>query len=107
MAGDTQRYDPAVNGLFLLIQALFEVCALAVLTWYLLGYQALGGFLFIVGLVIFYFIMGWVCTELRDRIAKVTDKRLNVMNAVLPGIRAIKMHAWEWSFIKMVRELRR
>ena len=77
------------------------------LTWHLLGYQALAGVLFMDCLVIYYVIMGVVCAGLRDRIAKVTDKRLNSMNAVVPGIRAVKMHAWEWPFMEMVEKLRR
>ena len=107
VAGDAQRYDPSVTNFFVAIQASFEVCAIALLTWHLLGYQALGGVLFMVCLAIYYVIMGGVCAKLRDRIAKVTDKRLNSMNAIVPGIRAVKMHAWEWPFMEMVGELRR
>ena len=107
VAGDAQRYDQSVLYFSLVIKASFEVCAIAVLTWHLLGYQALGGVLFMVCLSIYYFIMGGVCAKLRVRIAKVTDKRLNSMNAVVPGIRAVKMHAWEWPFMEMVGQLRR
>ena len=107
VAGDAQRYDQSVLYFFGAIQASFEVCAIALLTWHLLGYRALAGVLFMVCLAIFNVIMGVVCTKLRNRIAKVTDKRLNSMNAVVPGIRAVKMHAWESPFMEIVGQLRR
>ena len=107
VAGDAQRYDQSVTSLLFLTKASFEVCAIAVLTWHLLGYQALGGVLFMVCLAIYYVIMGGVCAKLRGRIAKVTDKRLNSMSAVVPGIRTVKIHAWEWPFMEMVGQLRK
>ena len=107
VAGDAQRFDMSVMFFFFAIEGSFEVCAILMLTWHLLGYQALAGVLFMVCLVIYYVIMGGVCTKLRDRIAKVTDKRLNLMNAVVPGIRTVKMHAWEWPFMEILGQLRR
>ena len=107
VAGDAQRYDQSIMYFFAAVEGSFEVCAILMLTWHLLGYQALGGVLFMVCLAIYYVIMGGVCTKLRKRIAKVTDKRLNLMNAVVPGIRAVKMHAWEWPCMEMVGKLRR
>ena len=107
VAGDAQRFDMSVMFFFFAIEGSFEVCAILMLTWHLLGYQALAGVLFMVCLSIYYVIMGGVCAKLRKRIAKVTDKRLNSMNAVVPGIRAVKMHAWEWPFMEMVGQLRR
>lgn len=45
--------------------------------------------------------------QLREKAASVTDGRLEIMNEVIGGIRAVKMHAWEWKFRDMIRNLRR
>ncbi|KAJ1347924.1 hypothetical protein KIN20_003104 [Parelaphostrongylus tenuis] len=43
----------------------------------------------------------------RKEIAIRTDKRLNVMNEILNGIRTIKMYTWEDAFSEVVNNLRR
>lgn len=45
--------------------------------------------------------------QLREKAASVTDERLEIMNEVIGGIRAVKMHAWEWNFREMIRNLRK
>ena len=43
----------------------------------------------------------------RVKSAKVTDKRIKVMNEIISGMRLIKMYAWEWAFHKHVKNIRR
>ena len=43
----------------------------------------------------------------RAKSAKLTDRRVHVMNEVISGIRVIKMYAWEYAFKKLVKKLRR
>ena len=43
----------------------------------------------------------------RVKSAKVTDKRIKVMNEIISGMRLIKMYAWEWAFHKHVKKIRR
>ena len=107
VAGDSQRFEESLLCFVHVLLAFLEVFTIAVLTWKLLGYQALGGVVFMSSLVIYYGIMGRVCTGLRTKIAEATDKRLNSMNAIVPGIRAVKMHAWEWPFMELVKQLRK
>ena len=43
----------------------------------------------------------------RVKSAKVTDKRIKVMNEIISGMRLIKMYAWEWAFHKHVKNIRK
>ena len=42
----------------------------------------------------------------RLKAAKVTDKRVKVMNEVITGIRVIKMYGWENAFHELVSRIR-
>ena len=42
----------------------------------------------------------------RLKSAKVTDKRVKVMNEIISGMRLIKMYAWEWVFHEYVKNIR-
>ena len=39
--------------------------------------------------------------------AKVTDKRVRIMNEIIAGIRVVKMYAWDHAFKKVIEKLRR
>ena len=43
----------------------------------------------------------------RLKSAKVTDKRVKVMNEIISGMRLIKMYAWEWAFHEYVKNIRK
>ena len=43
----------------------------------------------------------------RSKSAKVTDKRVGVMNEIISGMRLIKMYAWEWAFHEYVKKIRK
>ena len=43
----------------------------------------------------------------RVKSAKVTDKRIKVMNEIISGMRLIKMYAWEWAFHEHVKNIRK
>ena len=43
----------------------------------------------------------------RYKAARITDKRVKVMNDVITGIRVIKMYGWEYAFSKLVSKIRR
>ena len=45
--------------------------------------------------------------SLRFKSARVTDKRVRIMNEVITGIRVIKMYAWEYAFKQVVAKLRK
>ena len=39
--------------------------------------------------------------------AKLTDKRVRVMNEIISGIRVIKMYGWEYAFKKVIAGIRK
>ena len=45
--------------------------------------------------------------SLRFKAARLTDKRVKVMNEVITGIRVIKMYAWEYAFKDLVDGIRK
>lgn len=107
VAGDSQRYEEIILKVFHVVLSSFEFCIVFSLTWCLLGYQALGGVVFMAFLVLYYGMMSRLSAGLRTKIARVTDRRLSGMNTIVTGIRQVKMHAWEWPFMEMVKQLRR
>ena len=46
-------------------------------------------------------------TIIRLKSARVTDKRVRVMNEIISGMRLIKMYAWEWAFHEYVKKIRK
>ena len=106
VAGDTQRFENAVVESVFLFQAMFEFSSVVFLTWFFLGLKGLSGILFMVCLIAWYAFSGYLCTKLRLNTALVTDKRISIMNAIIPGIRTVKMYAWELPFLEKVQTLR-
>ncbi|XP_076243257.1 ATP-binding cassette sub-family C member 4 [Calliopsis andreniformis] len=47
-----------------------------------------------------------LCHKLRQVIALLTDKRVQLMNELIAGIQVIKMYAWEKPFMKIVASIR-
>lgn len=107
IAADLQRFESSVLSIVLLIQALFEICSVSFVTFYLFDWKPLTGVLFLVILSMYYSMMGIVCATLRSKISKVADQRVNIMNSIISGIRTVKMYAWEWPFIERVQRIRR
>ena len=104
IAADLQRFELSVLCIAMFFQALFEICSVSFVMFYLFGWKPLTGVFFLVILLLYYGMMGRVCATL---ISKVADQRVNVMNSIMSGIRAVKMYAWEWPFKERVTRLRR
>ena len=51
--------------------------------------------------------MGKVFSKLRMETAKRTDKRIEIMNEIISGMKVIKMYTWEKSFAKLIALYRR
>jgi len=107
IASDLQRFDLAVLSFVLLTQALFEILSISIFMFYLFGWKPLTGVMFLITLTIYYGIMGRVCTILRSKISKVADRRVDIMNSIISGIRTVKMYAWEFPFMERVQRIRR
>ena len=89
-----------------LVFAPIEIISSGILLWYLIGWQALVGAGFFLVVITYISVMSKKAGKLREKAASVTDERLEIMNEVIGGIRAVKMHAWEWNFRDMITNFR-
>ena len=107
VSNDAQKIEKSLNSVGVMLLAPLEIVITLFILWYLNGWKALIGASFLIVLVAFQMIMARKAANLRKRGATFTDKRLVIMNEIISGIRAVKMHAWEWNFRDIVRHLRR
>ena len=107
VSNDAQKVEKFLNSVGYVLSAPLEIVISLLILWYLNGWKALVGASFLIVLVAFQILMARKSAELRKRAAIFTDKRLVIMNEIISGIRAVKMHAWEWNFTDIVRHLRR
>ncbi|XP_065919844.1 ATP-binding cassette sub-family C member 4-like isoform X2 [Dysidea avara] len=77
------------------------------LLWRELGPSCLAGIAVIVLQPPVQYILTRVYSKWRLKSAKVTDKRVRVMNEIISGMRLIKMYAWEWAFHDYTKEIRK
>ena len=98
--------DVGWSMLFLLF-APIEILSSGILLWYLIGWQALVGAAFFLVVITYISVLSRKAGRLREKAASVTDERLELMNQVIAGIRAVKMNAWEWNFTDIITNLRK
>ena len=84
-----------------------EIAVVTGLLWKLIGWQTIGGIIFAIILIAYQTALGKLFKILQDRVARMTDKRLQLMYDVISGIRVLKMNAWEWCFRDLVYGVRR
>ncbi|XP_068754000.1 ATP-binding cassette sub-family C member 4-like [Montipora capricornis] len=107
VSNDAQKIEKSLNSVGYILSAPLEIVINLLILWYLIGWKALFGASFLVILVAFQILMTRKAARLRMKAATFTDKRLVIMNEIISGIRAVKMHAWEWNFRDSVGHLRR
>ena len=84
-----------------------EIVVVTGLFWKLIGWQTIGGMIFAIILIAYQTALGKLFKLLQDRVARLTDKRLQLVYDVISGIRVLKMNAWEWCFRDLVHGVRR
>ena len=84
-----------------------EIVVVTCLLWKLIGWQTIGGIIFAIILITYQTALGKLFKILQDRVARLTDKRLQLVYDVISGIRVLKMNAWEWCFRDLVYGVRR
>ena len=107
IASDVQRFDKTVMSAVLIIQASLEVCSISFLMYFLFGWRPLTGVLFLLIVALYYGMMGRACAVLRSKISKVADRRVDIMNSIISGIRTVKMYAWGCPFMDRAQRIRR
>ena len=107
VSNDVQKIEKSLNQLGMVFSAPMELSISLGILWYFIGWEALIGATVFFVLVAFQILLARKAADLRKKAATFTDERLMVMNEIIAGIRAVKMFAWEWNFIDVVRGLRK
>ncbi len=84
-----------------------DILIVSFLLWKLVGWQTIGGVVFSIALMAFQTALGNVSKLLQDKVAKLSDRRMQIIYDVVSGIRVLKMNAWEWCFRDLVSDVRR
>ena len=104
---DLQPLREAVPELFGLVLAPLQTLEVSVLLYWLVGWQALSGILYVIIILVYQLNLGQVIKNLRDKSNKATDTRLRLMADVISGIRLIKSSTWENKIEESVGAVRR
>ena len=76
------------------------------LIYNLIGWQAVSGVFLLCILMPYFAVLSYANAKLRLRTATVSDERISLMNQVVSGIRAVKMHAWEDEYGRKIKHVR-
>ena len=69
--------------------------------------EAITGGLFLLSLAAFFLLASYLVGKLRRQTARISDKRIAIMNELVSGVRAVKTQAWEDNYEESVKEIRR
>ena len=75
--------------------------------YYFIGWQAVTGVFLLCILMPYFAVLSYANAKLRLRTATASDQRISLMNQVVSGIRAVKMHAWEDEYGRKIKHVRR
>ena len=104
---DLQPLRETVPNLFGLVLVPLEILEVSVLLYWLVGWQALSGILYVIIILVYQLSLGQVIKNLRDKSNVATDARLRLVADVISGIRLIKSSTWENKIEESVGAVRR
>lgn len=107
VSNDAQKLKKVLWAIFKILFVPLEVLASCIILWLLIGWRALAGVAFYVIIIVYVTVASYQTKHLRVKSSAATDKRLEVMNEILSGIRAVKIYAWEMNFTDAIKQLRR
>ncbi|XP_065916533.1 ATP-binding cassette sub-family C member 4-like isoform X2 [Dysidea avara] len=106
-SNDVQRFNQGFEYIHELWLVPILILSFTYLLWREIGPSCLVG----IFLVVFQSPVQYICARLytkwRLKSARVTDKRVRVMNEIISGMRLIKMYAWEWAIHEYVKKIRK
>lgn len=107
VSNDANHLKNAGWSMLFLVFSPFEILTSGVLLWYLVGWQALIGAGFYLVVIMYISLMSRIAGHFHEKAVSITDKRLEIMNEIIAGIRAVKMNAWEWNFNDIITGIRK
>ncbi|CAH3144489.1 unnamed protein product [Pocillopora meandrina] len=108
VSNDVQRLEgETIKWIFFGFLTLIELLIVPFLMVYYIGWQSLMGVLFLYLLLPYFVLLSKGGAVLRLQTAAVSDQRISLVNQVVSGIRAIKMHAWEDEYRQQIKKPRR
>lgn len=109
MSYDVQRLDIAFFFTSYIIISPAHIIAVVLIMWFYfgLGATSLAGMGLLILQIPIQYLQGRLFAYLRFASAKLTDKRVRVMNEIISGIRVIKMYGWEYAFKKVIAGIRK
>ncbi|XP_027046338.1 multidrug resistance-associated protein 4-like [Pocillopora damicornis] len=108
ISNDVKRMEEeTVNIFFSGVFAVPVYAGATFLIYNLIGWQAVTGVFLLCILMPYFAVLSYANAKLRLRTAAVSDERISLMNQVVSGIRAVKMHAWEDEYGRKIKNVRR
>ncbi|XP_055536688.1 probable multidrug resistance-associated protein lethal(2)03659 [Wyeomyia smithii] len=107
LSSDVGTIDDIFYSLHDLWKPLLECALITFLVYQVLGYSGLLGMVLILSVIPFQAWNSHRAAAYAQKAAERTDYRVRFMNEIIQGIQVIKMYAWESSFAKLVRKIRR
>ncbi|XP_043334219.1 ATP-binding cassette sub-family C member 4-like isoform X1 [Cervus canadensis] len=107
LSNDVSRFDQVMMFLHYLWVGPLQCIAVTTLLWMEIGISCLAGMAVLIILLLLQSCFRKLFSSLRSKTTAFTDDRIRTMSEVIMGIRAIKMNAWEKSFIDLITRLRR
>ena len=106
ISNDVQRLDKALLYFPNIILAPFAFVAGNAVLFYLVGWHSLSGTLYLLLILVYQCFGSRLAANLRRRVVVLADKRVQMINEIIRGIRTIKVCSWEQYFGNSVSEVR-
>ncbi|XP_050401602.2 ATP-binding cassette sub-family C member 4 isoform X1 [Patella vulgata] len=107
LSTDLEKFNFAFETTHYLWLCPIELVVVMSLLYYYIGYPCLFTLVVIAILLPLQILCGRWFGNLRTKIGKWSDKRINKMNEVLSGMKVIKLYCWEKPFHKVITSLRK
>ena len=107
ISNDIQRMELAPRWVIASSMLLIEIPVVIFSLLYWIGWQSLMGAFFLILTVPYIIRLSVYCAKFRQQTARVTDKRISLMDELVSGIRAIKANAWEDQYVEKIEVVRR
>ncbi|XP_025017234.1 multidrug resistance-associated protein 4-like isoform X3 [Tetranychus urticae] len=107
VTNDLSRFDELMFSInYIILGPLMGVVALIYMI-YILGLASLGLVIVLILLIPYQAITAKYSDKFRAQTAKLTDKRISLMEEMISAIRIIKMFTWEKSFADIISQIRK